>query len=106
MYTIDGIAYAEGKQELIEVTAVRALPDYMLWFKFTNGEVKKFDFRPHLDKPVYLPLKDEEVFRSVYVDSGIPMWCEGDIDIAPERLYQDGIPIIIANASPLSLLSA
>ena len=91
MYTVDGIAYAENKQELIEVMAVRALPDYRLWVKFTNGEIKTFDFKPYLDKPVYVPLKDEEVFKSVYVDSGIPMWCDGDIDIAPERLYRDGV---------------
>ncbi len=93
MYTMDGIAYAEDKQELIEVSSVRALADYVLWVKFTNGEIKKFDFHPYLEKPVYAPLKDEEAFKSVYVDSGIPMWCDGDIDIAPERLYKDGIAV-------------
>ena len=93
MYTVDGIAYAENKQELIEVIAIRALPDYVLWVRFTNGEIKEFDFKPYLDKPVYAQLKDEEAFRSVYIDSGIPMWCDGEIDIAPERLYKDGISV-------------
>ena len=91
MYTIDGIAYADDKQALIEVVAVRALPDHMLWVKFTTGEVKEFDFRPYLDMPVYSGLRDEEAFKAVYIDSGIPVWCDGEIDISPERLYKDGV---------------
>lgn len=94
MYTVDGIAYAGNQQDLIEVMSVRALPEFVLRVKFTNGEIKTFDFKPYLDKPVYASLKDEEVFKAVYVDSGIPMWCDGDIDIAPERLYQDGVSAV------------
>ena len=48
--------------------------------------------KPYLGS-AFAPLKDEEVYQSVYVERGIPMWCDGMIDIAPERLYEVGIPI-------------
>ena len=28
----------------------------------------------------------------MYIDYGVPVWNDGDIDIAPEKVYRDGIP--------------
>ena len=39
----------------------------------------------------FLPLKNPDVFRDVYIDYGVPVWKNGDIDIAPEFLYDHGI---------------
>jgi hypothetical protein len=38
-------------------------------------------------------LKDATVFKTVALDHGVPVWCGGEIDISPEKLYQDGIPV-------------
>lgn len=35
---------------------------------------------------------NKNVFNSVYIDYGVPVWNDGDIDIAPEYLYKHGIP--------------
>ncbi|MCI8602032.1 MAG: DUF2442 domain-containing protein [Oscillospiraceae bacterium] len=43
-----------------------------------------------LRMPAFASLADPEIFRSVYLDYGVPVWQDGDIDIAPELLYQDG----------------
>ncbi|MEG1869827.1 MAG: DUF2442 domain-containing protein, partial [Oscillospiraceae bacterium] len=50
---------------------------------------KIFDFTPLLDYPCYAPLKDKAVFDRVYIDYGCTVWNDGNIDISPERLYED-----------------
>lgn len=91
MYIIDGIAYAGEQSPAIKVSGVRPLHDYMLWVRFNNGEAKIFDFKPLLNAPAFAPLKDVAVFNSVYIDYGITVWNGGDIDIAPDLLYRDGV---------------
>lgn len=92
MYIMDGIAYAGEKAPEIKVSGVRPLEDYRLWVRFSTGEAKVFDFKPLLDTPAYSPLKDEALFRQVYIDYGVACWNDGDIDISPERLYAEGVP--------------
>ena len=91
MYIKDGIAYA-GEQELpLKVSGVRPLSDYILWVRFNNGEEKRFDLKPLLSTAAFSPLKNPSVFNSVYIDYGVTVWNDGDIDIAPEYLYEHGI---------------
>ena len=90
MYIKDGIAYAGEPEKFIHVCGVKALPDYVLWIRFDNGESKTFDCKPLLDKPCYLPLKDPETFKSVYIDYGTVVWNDGAIDIAPDNLFKYG----------------
>ena len=51
------------------------------------------DFTPLLKTPAFAPLADEEVFRSVYIDRGVTVWNDGEIDIAPEFLYEHGVDV-------------
>lgn len=92
MYIKDGIAYAGEQAPLLQIVGVRPLPDYMLWVRFNTGEARTFDFKPYLDAPCFLPLKDINTFNSVYIDYGCPVWNDGDIDIAPEYLYENTAP--------------
>ncbi|MBE6648976.1 MAG: DUF2442 domain-containing protein [Ruminococcaceae bacterium] len=93
MYIENGIAYAGDKSPAITVCGIRALSDYKLWIRFSNGEAKEFDFKPLLSSPAFLPLKDEAVFKDVYIDFGCPVWKDGEIDIAPEYLYEHGLKV-------------
>ncbi len=90
MNIIDGIAYAGDPKLVIKVKSVRPMEGYKLWVRFNTNETKVFDFSPLLDAPAFIPLKDKDLFDSVYIDYGIPVWNDGEIDIAPERLYADG----------------
>lgn len=98
MYTIDDKIY--GKEKLILVIAVRPLDDYKLWLRFSDGAVKIFDFKPELWRVGYQPLKDKKIFDTVYVDYGAPVWCNGEIDIAPETVYDEGVAVEAEIATP------
>ena len=69
------------------------MPDHVLWVRFNTGEAKTVDFKPLLDAPCFQPLKDATVFNEVYIDYGCPVWNVGDIDIAPEYLYENGVMV-------------
>lgn len=92
MYIKNGIAYAGEEKPMLKVCGVRPLENYKIWVRFNNGEARIFDFAPQLNSPAFAPLKDKAVFRSVYIDYGVTVWNDGDIDIAPEYLYQNGKP--------------
>ena len=91
MYIKDGIAYAGELAPPLKVCGVKPMNDYMLWVRFNTGEAKTFDFKALLDTAAFAPLKDEKVFNSVYIDYGVTVWNDGNIDIAPEYLYENGI---------------
>ena len=88
MYIKNGIAYAENPTPEVRLVSVRALPNHRLWLRFSDNQPRLFDFTPMLEKPCYEPLKDTIVFTQVYLDYGVPVWADGDIDLAPEYLYE------------------
>jgi hypothetical protein len=87
MYEINGIVYADDPVPLKKVKYAYPLDDYKLLIRFSNEEEREVDISDLLDEPVFRPLKDLNVFKSVYVDYGTVVWCNGSIDIAPEYLY-------------------
>jgi len=90
MYELDGIVYADDPVPLKKVICAFPLDDYKLLVRFSTDEEKEVDISDLLDEPVFRPLKDINVFKSVYVDYGTTVWCNGTIDIAPEYLYDIG----------------
>lgn len=93
MYIINEIAYAGEPAPVIKVNGIRPMDGYRLWVRFSTGEAKIFDLKPLLGTPAFSPLSDKTVFNSVYIDYGVPVWNDGDIDLSPERLYKDGISV-------------
>jgi hypothetical protein len=92
MYISDGIAYAGHQTPAVRISGVRPLKDHKLWLRFNTGETRVFDFTPLLTQPVFAPLVNLKVFNSVYIDYGITVWNNGEIDIAPEFLYENSVP--------------
>ncbi|MCB2261786.1 MAG: DUF2442 domain-containing protein [Candidatus Thiosymbion ectosymbiont of Robbea hypermnestra] len=76
---------------MIEVTAVKPCADYGLLVTFSSGERRHFDMRPYLHYPVFRKLENPGFFALASVDYGTVTW-PGDIDIAPETLFIEGVP--------------
>lgn len=47
------------------VKDVKPNPDYTITLFFTNGEVKRFDVKPYLNRGIFQELKDKSIFNSV-----------------------------------------
>lgn len=78
--------------ELLDVVKVKAQPDFTLELEFENGERRLFDMAPIMDKKPFGRLKQANTFLAARVDYGTVVW-PGNIDIAPETLYDRSIPL-------------
>jgi hypothetical protein len=76
---------------LLDVLTVQATKDYRLFLEFENGEKRIFDMTPLLEKRPFVRLKESPLFMAARVDYGTVCW-PGDIDIAPETLYDRSVP--------------
>lgn len=73
------------------VVAVRAREDFQLEVSFDTGEMRIFDARPYIEKGVFQRLKDINLFKQAFVSFDTVCW-PGDLDIAPETLYDRSLP--------------
>ncbi|MCR5769009.1 MAG: DUF2442 domain-containing protein [Lachnospiraceae bacterium] len=88
MYMIDGVCYAGKMQEGIKVTEAIPLRGGMMLVTFSTGEKRLFDTTT-LKGSAFAPLMDEEVFNNPVLFHGVITWKNGEIDIAPETVYQN-----------------
>jgi hypothetical protein len=77
---------------LLDVTAVEARPDFLLDLEFENGERRRFDMSPYLHYPIFRRLENPGFFSLARVEYGTVVW-PGNIDIAPETLYELSVPV-------------
>ncbi len=77
---------------MIRVFSVTTEPDFNLALTFSNGEHRRFDMAPYLHLPVFRPLENPGFFALARVDYGTVVW-PGEIDIAPETLYERSVPL-------------
>lgn len=89
MYVVNGIAYAGEKMQEAFVQAVNPLDDLMMILTFGSGEKRLFDASQLLAYPAFQPLADEKIFKSAQVEHGVVIWADGEIDIAPETMYEN-----------------
>jgi hypothetical protein len=67
-------------------------PDFVLELEFSNGECRLFDMKPLLSMRPWNRIASPEVFSKARVDYGTVVW-PGEIDIAPETLYDRSVLI-------------
>lgn len=67
----------------------KAIPNrnYSLQVSFADGTEKQVDVSSLLEKAIYAPLKNVELFMKAKVECGTVVWND-DIDVAPEWLYE------------------
>ena len=77
---------------LLDVTAVEARPEFLLDLEFENGERRRFDMSPYLHYPIFRRLENPGFFSLARAEHGTVVW-PGNIDIAPETLYELSVPV-------------
>ena len=73
------------------VLNVEVIPPYTLKLWFEDGSIKLYDFTPKLEYRCFKRLRNKGFFRCAFADGSSVAW-PGNIDIAPEELYENGIP--------------
>ncbi len=83
------------------VTEATYAGGFRIKVRFDNGECKVVDLQPHLDGPIFEPLKDIDFFRSFCVNQDIDtiVW-PNTADFSPDFLYEVGRKVSESNASP------
>lgn len=73
------------------VTSVKYLGGFVLELEFDDGSIKKVDLKNYLDGEIFEPLKDQNYFKTVTVNSELDtiVW-ENGADFSPEFLYEIG----------------
>jgi hypothetical protein len=77
---------------LLDVIGVVPQPNFRLLLEFENHDKRYFDLTPYLDIGVFSRLRDASLFHAAHIDGGTVAW-PGDIDIAPETLYLESLPV-------------
>ena len=88
MYILNDVCYAGELREGIRVTEAKPLRGGMMLVTFSTGEKRLFD-TTLLQGNAFEPLKDEKVFGNPVLFHGVITWNNGEIDIAPETVYQN-----------------
>ena len=77
---------------LLDVVNVKTTQDFQLELAFQNGERRRFDMRPLLSMRPWDRIANAQLFHRAAVAYGTVVW-PGEIDIAPETLYDDSVPL-------------
>jgi hypothetical protein len=78
-------------KELLDIIKVRPRANYQLLLEFENGEKRLFDMMDIIEKPPFNRLKNS-IFMAARVEQGTVVW-PGNIDIAPDTLYDKSVPV-------------
>ena len=73
-----------------DVASVVANDDFTLSLVFEDGKSGIYDMKPLIGKGPWEHLASLSIFKTVSIDCGTAVW-PGDIDIAPEALYENCI---------------
>ena len=76
---------------LVDVVKVYPKDNFLLDLVYANGEQRRFDMRPLLSIKPWDRIAHPQIFKLVRADYGTVVW-PGEIDIAPETLYDDSVP--------------
>lgn len=76
----------------MRITHARPLDNYMLELTYADGSLRLFDMKPLIAMKPWHVLRSEILFKQVKADFSSVTW-PGEIDVAPETLWLDSVPI-------------
>ena len=91
MYIKDGICYAGELEPGITITDAKPLDGGIVLVTFSTSEKRLF-YTTEIEGEVFKPLLDPKIFRNPVIAYGTITWDNGNIDIAPETVYNMSYP--------------
>lgn len=81
--------------EFHTIKCVKPLENMIIKVVFENGEIKKYDMKPLIEKyEVFKKLNNKELFNKVKADiGGYGIIWNDDIDLSSEEIWKNGIII-------------
>jgi hypothetical protein len=76
----------------MDVIAVKPLPTFELDLSYADGSHRRFDMKPLLSLKPWNRISALPLFAQATVAYGTVVW-PGNIDIAPETLLLDSVPL-------------
>lgn len=73
-----------------ELKSAELLGGYELKLEFEDGSTGKVDLRRYVQEgTVFARLEDSSYFKTFRIEYGTLVWGSGEVDIAPEALYEE-----------------
>ena len=90
MYIINDIAYAENyNNDNLKVKELKIISELCMLITFSNGEKRIFDAQFLTEYPAYKKLEDFDIFKTAYIENGLIVWDNGNIDISADTIYKN-----------------
>ncbi|MDP3898357.1 MAG: DUF2442 domain-containing protein [Mesorhizobium sp.] len=80
----------EQEFPMVDVLRVKALSEYRLWLRFSDGHEGVCDLKTLVFSggPMFEPLRDATFFSRVFVEMGSPTWPNG-LDLDAIKIYME-----------------
>ena len=91
-----GMCYADNRAPVLKIIDAKSRGGYELEVLFSNGVRRLFDGRKLLSGEVFAPLADEKVFNDYNLDYETLTWLDGEVDVAPEFVYENSENLVDA----------
>ena len=73
-----------------DVKKAESVGGYVVTLEFEDGSAGKVDLSKYVEEgTVFSRLRDPVYFKTLRVEYGTLLWGQGEVDIAPEALYED-----------------
>ena len=95
MFEVNGIVYASSPRKLLKISDAKITGKMMMLLTFSSGELRVFDAKI-LSGEVFAPLADDSIFHNFKITHGVVTWMNGEIDCAPEYMYENSFPYVKA----------
>lgn len=89
MYILNDVVYANDNEVELKVKEFKIIAELYMLVTFSNGEKRVFDLKPLTKYPIYKALENYNIFKEAYIENGVLVWQNGEIDISPETIYKE-----------------
>ena len=72
---------------MLKPIEVRALPDYKLWVKYSDGVAGEVDLSYLVGEGIFALWNDYRVFEDVHIGPGRQITWTEEIDLCPDAIY-------------------